>query len=60
VTELVSSRGLKNRAIFSSTLKLELADKFKGLSEKTRITQSKLLDEAIEDLLAKYEKKGTS
>jgi predicted DNA-binding protein len=60
VIELVSSRGLKNRAIFSSTLKLELADKFKELSEKTRITQSKLLDEAIEDLLAKYEKKGTS
>jgi predicted DNA-binding protein len=60
VINLVSTRGLKNRTIFSSTLKTELSEKFKELSDQTRITQSKLLDEAIEDLLAKYEKKGVN
>ena len=46
-----------NRIRFASSLDKELADPFDRLSKKTRIPKSRLLDEAIEDLLAKYEKK---
>lgn len=35
----------------------ELVKPFDELSRKTRITKTKLLDEAIEDLLKKYEKR---
>lgn len=48
---------LKNRTRFTSSLKNELIDEFNKLSEKTRIPKSRLLDEAIEDLLKKYENK---
>lgn len=47
---------LTNRVRFSSTLEKSLLEKFKKLSEQTRIPASRLLDEAIKDLLAKYEK----
>lgn len=46
---------LKTRDRFSSTLDKEINEKFQQLTEKTRITKSKLLDEAIRDLVKKYE-----
>ncbi|MBO8160612.1 MAG: ribbon-helix-helix domain-containing protein [Thermosipho sp. (in: Bacteria)] len=45
---------LKNRVRFSSTLPKELQQKFNELAKETRIPKSKLLEEAIEDLLKKY------
>lgn len=49
---------LVNRTRFISSLKNELMPKWNKLSEDTRIPKSRLLDEAIEDLLKKYEKKN--
>ena len=46
---------LKNRKQIGSAVDIKLLKKFKELSKKSRIPQSKLLDEAIEDLLKKYE-----
>ncbi|MEI4615540.1 ribbon-helix-helix domain-containing protein [Bacillus cereus] len=46
---------LKTRDRFSSTLDKEINEKFQQLTEKTRINKSKLLDEAIRDLVKKYE-----
>lgn len=48
---------LVNRKKFISALANELVEPFNELSKKTRIPKSRLLDEAIEDLLKKYEKK---
>ncbi len=45
---------LKYRTRFTSSLKNELVPLFDELSKKTRIPKSRLLDEAIEDLLRKY------
>lgn len=47
-------RGLKNRKTISNAVRLELAEGLKDLSETTKIPMSKLLDEAIEDLLEKH------
>ena len=47
---------LKYRKRFTSSLKNELVPKFDDLSKKTRIPKSRLLDEAIEDLLEKHKK----
>ncbi|MCD7947227.1 MAG: ribbon-helix-helix domain-containing protein [Oscillospiraceae bacterium] len=47
---------LKNRKRFTSSLKNELIEQFDRLSAQTRIPKSRLLDEAIEDLLVKYGK----
>lgn len=44
---------LKYRTRFTSSLKNELVPLFDELSRKTRIPKSRLLDEAIEDLLIK-------
>ncbi len=49
---------LVNRTRFTSSLKNELMDSFSRLSAETRIPKSRLLDEAIEDLLKKYKNKG--
>lgn len=49
---------LVNRTRFVSSLKNELVPKWNKLAEDTRIPKSRLLDEAIEDLLKKYEKKN--
>lgn len=49
---------LVNRKKFVSSLANELVEPFNELSKQTRITKSRLLDEAIEDLLAKYECKN--
>ncbi len=45
---------LKNRKRFTSSLKNELVPQFDLLAKKTRIPKSRLLDEAIEDLLKKH------
>lgn len=47
-----------NRVRFTSSLKKELAPAFDQLAKETRIPKSRLLDEAVEDLLKKYEKRG--
>ncbi len=45
---------LKNRTRIGSAIDKELYEGLKKLSEETRITISKLLDEAIEDLINKH------
>ena len=47
-------RGLKNRAPFSTTVDKKILEKLDKLAVKTRIPKSKLIDEAIQDLLIKY------
>lgn len=49
-----NNRGLKNRKTISNAVRSELADALKQLSEETRVPMSKLLDEAIEDLIKKH------
>lgn len=44
----------KNRKHWSTSTDHELYEKLKMLSNKSRIPVSRLLDEAIEDLLLKY------
>jgi len=48
---------LKNREMYSTSIDKELLAQLKKLSEETRIPQSRLMDEAIEDLLKKHGKK---
>lgn len=48
---------LKNRSRFSSTLDNDNDKDLKKLAKETKINKSKLLDEAIEDLLKKYGKR---
>ena len=48
---------LVNRKKFISSLDNKLVEPLNPLSKKTRVPKSRLLDEAIEDLLKKYEKK---
>ena len=50
-----SKRGLKNRIPMSNSVDKELWARLKAFSDKTKIPISKLLDEAMEDLLAKRE-----
>lgn len=49
------NRGLKNRRAFSNAIDRELFEAFEQLHKKTRIPKSKLLDEAIQMLLDKYQ-----
>lgn len=51
-----NNRGLKNRKTLSNAIKIELYQGLKELSEKTKVPMSRLLDEAIEDLLKKRSK----
>ena len=44
----------RNRKQIASTVDPELWEAFRSLSDKTRIPASRLLDEAMEDLLLKY------
>ena len=46
-----------NRTRFVSSLDNALVAPFNALSQKTRVPKSRQQDEAIEDLLKKYEKK---
>ncbi|RKI71815.1 ribbon-helix-helix domain-containing protein [bacterium 1xD42-67] len=48
---------LVNRTRFTSSLKNGLAKGLDSLAQETRIPKSRLLDEAVEDLLKKYEKR---
>ena len=48
---------LVNRTRFTSSMKKELMKDFDRLAAETRIPKSRLIDEAIEDLLKKYEKR---
>lgn len=45
---------MTNRKHWSTSTDMELYEGLKELSKKTRIPTSKLLDEAIEDLLLKH------
>ncbi|WP_310877059.1 ribbon-helix-helix domain-containing protein [Priestia megaterium] len=47
------NRGLKTRRALSNAIKIELYEQLKQLSDDTKIPMSKLLDEAVEDLLKK-------
>ena len=49
---------LVNRTRFKKKKKNELLEQFNQLAKETRIPKSRLFDEAIEDLLKKYESKG--
>ena len=51
----MSENPLVNRKRFVSSLANELVKPFDELSRTTRVPKSRLLDEAIEDLLKKYE-----
>jgi metal-responsive CopG/Arc/MetJ family transcriptional regulator len=53
---LMNKSDLKNRKRFTNTLDNKLKEQFDELSKETRIPKSRLLDEAIEDLLKKYGK----
>lgn len=46
---------LKNRIRIGSAIDKELYDQLKSLSDSTRIPISKLLDEALEDLIKKHQ-----
>lgn len=46
---------LKNRVRIGSAIDKELYNQLKKLSTSTRINMSRLLDEAIDDLINKYE-----
>jgi len=50
---MINNRGLKNRKTISNAVRTELAETLKQLSEVTKIPMSKLLDEALEDLINK-------
>ena len=50
------NNGLTNRTQFTTSTKNELYIKYKELSEETRIPATKLLDEALTELLKKYDK----
>ena len=54
---MMAESKLVNRTRFISSLKYELVPQLAKLSEETRVPKSRLLDEAIEDLLKKYEKR---
>jgi hypothetical protein len=47
---------LKNRQHYGVTIDIKILVRFRELAESTRIPQSRLLDEALNDLLRKYEK----
>lgn len=49
---------LKYRKKIGTTLRLDLLDNLQKLSKNTKIDISKLMDEAVEDLLNKYKGKG--
>ena len=49
---------LKNRARFATAVEKGLLDRLKELSAATRIPLSRLLDEAIKDLLEKHQRAG--
>ncbi|MNB79521.1 Ribbon-helix-helix domain protein [compost metagenome] len=53
------NRGLVNRKALSNSLRNDLAERFDQIHKETDIPKSKLLDQAIELLIEKYDKKTT-
>lgn len=53
VINVSEKRGLKNRTPLSNAIKTELYEGIRELSDETKVPISRLLDEAIEDLLKK-------
>lgn len=51
-------KDLKNRDRIGVTIDKKINENFRVLAEKTRIPMSKLVDEAISDLLKKYQGQG--
>ena len=51
--KLNNYRGLKTRKALSNAVRMDLYEQLKKLSDETKIPMSKLLDEAIEDLITK-------
>lgn len=49
----MENRGLKNRKPLSNAIEKDLWDSLDKLAKETRIPKSKLLDEAVSDLLKK-------
>jgi len=57
--EVINMAGdLKNRVHYGVTVDKILVAKLRKFSESTKIPQSKIIDEAIEDYLKKHEKEG--
>lgn len=56
--ENMKKRGLKNRKPLSNAIRIDLYDGLEELHQRTRIPKSKLLDEAVEDLLKKHKERG--
>jgi hypothetical protein len=54
-----TNRGLINRKAISTSVENELYKQFVDLSTRLRVVKSTLLDEAITDLLNKYNVKST-
>lgn len=57
VVSNVAEPKLVNRTKLISSLDNALVEPLNELSKKTRVPKSRLIDEAIEDLLKKYEKR---
>ena len=57
VVSNVAEPKLVNRTKLISSLDNKLVEPLNELSKKTRVPKSRLIDEAIEDLLKKYEKR---
>jgi len=55
--EAPRERGLKSRVPISTTISIEAREKLNEIHEATQIPMSKLLDEAIKDLVVKYERR---
>lgn len=53
VVVMQENRGLKNRTPLSNAVRTDLYDGIRNLSKETKVPISRLLDEAIEDLLEK-------
>ena len=51
---MMENRGLKNRKTLSNAIETKLWYGLDDLARDTRINKSKLLDEAVSDLLKKY------
>ncbi|MGD9155841.1 MAG: ribbon-helix-helix domain-containing protein [Bacillota bacterium] len=50
---------LKNRIQISNSVDKLIWEQFQKVAKQTRIPMARLLDEAMADLIAKYEKKDT-
>jgi len=51
-------KDLKNRVRIATSIDIELNDQLRKLADETRIPISKLVDEAIKDLIEKHKEQG--